>query len=211
MTETTWTEPDPGFEATVHEAVDLAYDDARLRAAWHQIDELITGPGRVNALGQKLIQLTMPGIPDVYQGTEVWESSLVDPDNRRPVDFATLRGLLAAVQQARPPDRRLRGGQALGDPPGAGRPPRPARAVHRLHPVEADGPQAEHLVGFDRGGAITLATRLPVGLVQSGGWGPTTVELPGQVTDALTGASYAGRTAVADLLSRYPVALLLSD
>ena len=78
-------------------------------------------------------------------------------------------------------------------------------------PVAADGPQADHLVGFDRGGAITLATRLPVGLARSGGWGETTVDLPQPVTDALTGAAYEGRTRVADLLATYPVALLLTD
>ncbi|HEV2927661.1 MAG TPA: malto-oligosyltrehalose synthase, partial [Propionibacteriaceae bacterium] len=208
---TTWTAPDPGFEAAVHEAVDLAYDDPRLHAAWNQIDGLVTEPGWVNALGQKLVQLTMPGVPDVYQGTEVWENSLVDPDNRRPVDFAALRGVLTAVQQAQFPI----------DASGAVK----LWVTHRAlvarrdqadlftgyTPVEADGPQAQHLVAFDRGGAITLATRLPVGLVRTGGWGSTQLDLPGRVTDALTGATYHGRTAVADLFSRYPVALLLPD
>ena len=62
---------------------------------------LITGPGWSNALGQKLVQLTMPGIPDVYQGTELWDDSLVDPDNRRPVDFRLGPGLLARVPRPR--------------------------------------------------------------------------------------------------------------
>ena len=208
---TTWTQPDPGFEATVHEAVDLAYDDVRLRTAWDQIDGLVTGPGWANALGQKLVQLTMPGVPDVYRGTEVWESSLVDPDNRRPVDFAALREQLAAVQQARFPI----------DASGAAKLWVTHRALVARRDradlftgytrVVADGPQADHLVAFDRGGAITLATRLPVGLVRTGGWGSTEVDLPVRVTDALTGAAYDGRTAVADLLNRYPVALLLAD
>ena len=76
-------------------------------------------------------------------------------------------------------------------------------------PVTAAGPQAAHLVGFDRGGAITLATRLPVGLARSGGWGDTMVDLPDGATDALTGTAYAGRTPVGELLATYPVALLL--
>ena len=208
---TSWTEPDPGFEAAVHEAVDLAYDDVRLRTAWDHIDGLITEPGWVNALGQKLVQLTMPGVPDHYQGTEVWENSLVDPDNRRQVDFAALRDLLAAVQQVRFPI----------DASGAVKLWVTHRALVARRdradlftgyiPVEADGPQAQHLVAFDRGGAITLATRLPVGLVRTGGWGSTELELRAPVTDALTGAAYRGRTAVADLLHRYPVALLLAD
>ena len=208
---TSWTEPDPGFEAKVHEAVDLAYDDRRLRAGWHQLDALVTEPGWVNSLGQKLVQLTMPGIPDVYQGTEVWESSLVDPDNRRPVDYASLREALAGVQQARfPIDASGAAKLWVTHQAMVARRDRPEEFTGYT-PVEADGPQAEHLVGFDRGGAITLATRLPVGLSRSGGWGSTTVDLPGGVTDTLTGASYVGRTAVADLLGRYPVALLLPN
>jgi (1->4)-alpha-D-glucan 1-alpha-D-glucosylmutase len=208
---TSWTEPDSGFEARVHEAVDLAYDDQRLRADWTRLDGLVTEPGWVNALGQKLVQLTMPGIPDVYQGTEAWESSLVDPDNRRPVDFAALRDMLEAVQQARFPidasgaAKLLVTHRAL-----VARRDRPDLFTGYT-PVAADGPQAEHLIGFDRRGGITLATRLPLGLVRAGGWGSTELDLPGRVTDVLTGASYAGRTAVADLLATYPVALLLPD
>ena len=206
---TTWTEPDPSFEAAVHEAVDLAYDEVRLRAAWNQIDTMVTEPGWVNSLGQKLVQLTMPGVPDVYQGTEVWDNSLVDPDNRRPVDFSALRDLLAAVQQARFPI----------DASGAAKlwVTHQALLAHRdrageftdYTPVEAVGPQADHLIAFDRGGAITLATRLPVGLVKAGGWGSTALDLPGQLTDVLTGATHSGRSQVVELLATYPVALLL--
>jgi (1->4)-alpha-D-glucan 1-alpha-D-glucosylmutase len=208
---TTWTEPDFRFEASVHEAVDLAYDDRRLRAAWNQIDGVVTGPGWANALGQKLVQLTMPGVPDVYQGTELWESSLVDPDNRRPVDFTELRRVLAEVKQARFPidasgaAKLWVTSQAL-----VARRDR-ADLFTGYTPVVAEGPQADHLLGFDRGGAISLATRLPVGLVRTGGWGSTELTLPDRVTDALTGTAYSGRTAVADLFSRYPVALLLAD
>jgi (1->4)-alpha-D-glucan 1-alpha-D-glucosylmutase len=208
---TSWTEPDARFEASVHEAVDLAYDDVRLRAAWNQLDGVVTGPGWVNALGQKLVQLTMPGVPDVYQGTEVWESSLVDPDNRRPVDFTALRNLLAEVQQARfPIDASGAVKLWLTHRTLAARRDR-AELFTGYTPVEAEGPQADHLLAFDRGGVISLATRLPVGLVRAGGWGATELNLPGRVTDVLTGAAYSGRTAVADLLSRYPVALLLPN
>jgi (1->4)-alpha-D-glucan 1-alpha-D-glucosylmutase len=80
-----------------------------------------------------------------------------------------------------------------------------------FRPVTADGPRAGHLVGFDRGGAVTLATRLPVGLARAGGWEDTAVDLPGAATDVLTGTAYQGRTPVADLLATYPVALLLAD
>ena len=79
-----------------------AYDEPQLRAAWNELDALITGPGWSNALGQKLVQLTMPGVPDVFQGSEIWENSLVDPDNRRPVDFAARMALLGRVSDGRP-------------------------------------------------------------------------------------------------------------
>ena len=75
----------------------------------------------------------------------------------------------------------------------------------------ADGPAAQHLVGFDRGGAITLATRLPLGLHTGSGWDPTVVELPDTYTDTLTGRSWSGRVPVADLLAQLPVALMLRD
>ena len=206
---TTWTEPDAAFEAAVHAAVDRAYDHEPLRAARDRMDTLITAPGWVNSLGQKLVQLTMPGVPDVYQGTEVWEDSLVDPDNRRPVDFAALRDQLAQVSLARYPVDAS-GAVKLWVTTSALRARRDRPELFTSYaPVAADGPQADHLVGFDRGGALTLATRLPVGLARAGGWGDTTVELPEGVTDVLTGTAYAGRTPVADLLATYPVALLL--
>ena len=70
----------------------------------------------------------------------------------------------------------------------------------------ASGAAAEHVVAFDRGGAVTVGTRLPVRLERDGGWRDTTVAVSG--TDALTGRSYAAETPVAELLADYPVALL---
>ena len=109
----------------------------------------------------------MPGVPDVYQGTELWEDSLVDPDNRRPVDFDARRALL---DRARRGDRRRR----RSTPDGAAKLWVVSRALRLRRdwpdlfasytPLRADGPAAEHAVAFDRGGAITVATRLPVGL-----------------------------------------------
>ena len=76
-------------------------------------------------------------------------------------------------------------------------------------PLRATGPAADHLVAFDRGGAVTLATRLPVGLAAGGGWLDTALALPGRFVDALTGREHEGTIQVADVLDRYPVALLL--
>ena len=205
---TSWTSPDAAFESAVHAAVDLAYDDAALRTVWSALDSEITRPGWSNSLGQKLVQLTMPGVPDVYQGTELWEDSLVDPDNRRPVDFEARRRLLAG--SAGPPPIDASGAAKLWMTRQALQARRDRSDLFTAYtPVFADGPAASHLVGFDRGGAIALATRLPVRLAAAGGWGDTVVDLPGAYTDTLTGTAYAGRVPVADLLTQFPVALLL--
>ena len=210
---TTWTAPDDAFEGAVHEAVDRAYDDPELRAAWDALTAVVTAPGWSNALGRKLVQLTMPGIPDVYQGTELWEDSLVDPDNRRPVDFDLRRRLLAELTAAAEPPPV--------DETGAAKLWVTSRTLRLRHArpdlfegyraLAARGRQSTHLVGFERNGALTLATRLPVTLATNGGWGDTTVDLGGPVLDVLTGRRHDGRTPVADLLAALPVALLVRD
>ena len=148
------------------------------------VDTLLV-PGRVNALAQRLIQLTMPGVPDVYQGTELWDLSLVDPDNRRPVDYALRSRLLvrAGCPASAGESGRRRCGQAARRQPSAPPAPPPTRAV-RSRPaatprLAAIGPLAAHVVAFSRGGgAITVAPRLPVRLANEGGWDDTTLELP---------------------------------
>jgi (1->4)-alpha-D-glucan 1-alpha-D-glucosylmutase len=205
---TSWSAPEPSYEAAVHAAVDAAYEDPELRTAWDKINRRITRPGWSNSLGQKLVQLTMPGVPDVYQGTELWEDSLVDPDNRRPVDFAGRVRLLQSLGDG-PPKIDETGTAKLWLT-------RQALRVRHRHldwfsgyqPIMASGPARDHLLGFDRDGAITFATRLPIGLVAAGGWRDTTVEVPGDYLDVLTGQRWSGAVTVADLLTTYPVALL---
>jgi (1->4)-alpha-D-glucan 1-alpha-D-glucosylmutase len=208
---TSWDRPDEAFEAAFHAVVDLVFDDPDLRHDVETFARRITPFGWSNALGQKLVQLTMPGIPDVYQGTELWEDSLVDPDNRRPVDFAERRDLLAALDTA--------SGTSPVDVSGVAKLLLVSRALRlrrdrpslfqRYHPVPATGAAAHHVVAFDRGGALSVATRLPVGLAAGGGWRDTELELPdGAWTDALTGRPVGG-AALADILDTYPVALLV--
>jgi (1->4)-alpha-D-glucan 1-alpha-D-glucosylmutase len=153
-------------------------------------------------------------VPDVYQGSELCEASLVDPDNRRPVDFDRLTTALGAFD---------RSGDA---PPPAGTPPsaklwvtRQALRARRDHPEWfttyrplTAGPLDAHLVAFDRGGAITVATRLPVGLDRRGGWGEGGLPLPdGVFRDALTGTRHEGWVPLSAVLARYPVALLVPE
>jgi (1->4)-alpha-D-glucan 1-alpha-D-glucosylmutase len=208
-TSTSWADPDPEFEAALRAMVDAIYADPDLHAGIEAFAAGITPDGWSNSLGQKLVQLTMPGVPDVYQGTELWDYSLVDPDNRRPVDFTLRQDLLARLDAGwRPPV----------DPGGAAKLLVTSRALRLRRERQftgyarlgATGPAAEHVVGFDRGGAVAVVTRLPVGLRRRGGWGDTELALPaGHWTDVLTGRRFAGPAVrLADLLTAYPVALL---
>ena len=138
---TTWTEPDAAYEAAVHRAVDAAFDVPGARRVLDDLLGRVVDAGWSNALAAKLVALTMPGVPDVYQGSELWEQSLVDPDNRRPVDFESRAALLAELDAgARPAAhrrrRRPRRRQAARHPCGPAAAARPARAVHGLHAAD---------------------------------------------------------------------------
>lgn len=216
---TTWTAPDEEFERRMHALVDAVFDDPAVVAVLDALDERIDAAGWSNGLSQKLVQLTAPGVPDVYQGTEVWDRSLVDPDNRRPVDHAELRHVLATLDG--PDDDGPEQLPAVG-PDGAAKLLVTSRALRlrRDHPelftrylaLESTGSAADHVVAFDRGGAVTVATRLPIGLERVGGWGDTLVHAtPVDRVDLLTGRHVpaARGIALAELLDTYPVALLV--
>ena len=131
---------------------------------------------RANSLSAKLIQLTMPGVPDIYQGTEAIDRSLVDPDNRRPVDFAA---------RSRPAGRD---GSARASTPRRCNWLATALRVRRDHPdafvgtytaLSAGGSAADHVVAFQRGSTvITVATRLAANLDSDGGWADTSLTPP---------------------------------
>ena len=209
---TTWTQVDETYEAAVHRFVDSLYDDEGVRRLLDPFLQRIARPGWVNALSAKLVALTMPGVPDVYQGSELWEQSLVDPDNRRPVDLDLRTELLGSLDPApaltgSPEDRGAAKLRLVNH----------ALRLRRDRPelfsgytaVPAVGPAAEHVVAFDRGGALTVATRLPIGLERAGGWQGTRLDLPpGRWRDELTGAETTTGQ-VGCLLAVYPVALLV--
>jgi (1->4)-alpha-D-glucan 1-alpha-D-glucosylmutase len=216
---TTWTSPDVEYEDAVHAAVDAAYDDPRVTAVIDALLVDLVAPGWSNALAAKLVALTMPGVPDVYQGSELWEQSLVDPDNRRFVDFDARATLVDSLDSApvcltgRPDD------------PGAAKlaVTRAALTLRRdrpglfttYAPVAVSGPAADHALAFDRGGAVTLATRLPAGLAAGGGWATTVMDIPaGRWRDVITGAvltSSADGLPVSAALHSLPVALLVKE
>ena len=96
---TSWVNPSEAYDRAVREFVgSLLAPDGPFLPAFRPFQRLIAAHGAVNSLAQTLLKLTVPGIPDLYQGTELWDLSLVDPDNRRPVDFPSRRALLEALQ-----------------------------------------------------------------------------------------------------------------
>lgn len=197
---TTWNDPDEQFEGAVHSWLDAVFDGpvaAELTALAAKLDP----HGHSDALGQKLISLTAPGIPDVYQGTELWEDSLVDPDNRRPVDYEVRREALAGG--GHPKMTVVRAALAL-------RRERPDTfTAGGYRPLLAAGEAAEHLVSFARGDDVLVAvSRWTVRLAENG-WGRTSLTLPdGAWTDRLTGAFHSGTVPATDLFADLPVTLL---
>jgi (1->4)-alpha-D-glucan 1-alpha-D-glucosylmutase len=213
-TATSWQDPDEDYEAGVLGFAAAVLSDAGLAAAIAGFNARIAAAARVNSLGAKLVQLTMPGTADVYQGCELGGFALVDPDNRRLVDY-TRRWFLLAAQDAGEPglpsdldtEKLLVTSRALRL-----RRDHPDWFTGGYAPVRATGPAAGHVVAFQRGGrVITVATRLPVGLRQRGGWAGTVLPVPeGRWRDVLTGATHSGpRPLLADIEIRLPVALLV--
>lgn len=216
-----WIDVDASYEQAVQAAVDAVFDDPRVRPVVDEVLARVARPGWSNALAAKLLTMTVPGVPDVYQGSELWEQRLVDPDNRTPVDFV---GRAARLAHLRSGERPALGDDAHADPAVKLLLTHVALTVRRehpelftgYHPLVATGGAAEHVIAFDRGGAVSLATRLPVGLSARGGWGDTTVPLPaGRWRDLLTGRRHVvdeqGAVLLRDVLGEYPVALLIRE
>jgi (1->4)-alpha-D-glucan 1-alpha-D-glucosylmutase len=212
---TTWTDPNEQFEGQLRALVEAAVSDPVAHRLIADFATRIEPYGASNGLSAKLVQLAAPGVPDVYQGTEFWDRSLADPDNRRPVDFGARDAALSALDDGVPtpaptsPDAKLlvvsRTLRLRRDRP---------ELFESYSPLDAVGPAAQHAVGFRRGarGAVVLATRLPVGLERRGGWGETAVVLPWPARDALTDAVHeAGQLQVAKVLDALPVALLIPE
>jgi (1->4)-alpha-D-glucan 1-alpha-D-glucosylmutase len=197
---TSWQEPDSAFEDAVHRWLDAVLDGPVAGELTRLVAQL-NAHAASDALGQKLLALTVPGIPDIYQGTELWDDSLVDPDNRRPVDYAARRAALKELQH--PKIRVVTAALRL-------RRSRPDCFAHGdYRPVLADGDASDHVVAFRRGADILVAvTRWTVRLRETG-WGNTVLPLPdGSWTDRLTGAVASGPTSAAELFADLPVVLL---
>jgi (1->4)-alpha-D-glucan 1-alpha-D-glucosylmutase len=218
---TSWTDPSPEYDSALRRLVEGVYRDEPFLAAVEELVRRLTEPGRVNALALALLKLASPGVPDIYQGCESWALSLVDPDNRRPVDYASRRALLEQ-------SRRVCAAEAWRRHAGSGLPKlllvRRALRLRARHPelfdargaylpLPARGGRADHVVAFARGespGAVAVVPRFPLRL--RGDWQDTALALPaGEWHDQLTGAVRRGEVAVAELLRDFPVALLARE
>jgi (1->4)-alpha-D-glucan 1-alpha-D-glucosylmutase len=172
---TSWTDPDERYEEGLDRFIGRILGDVRFRSDLEAFVRPLIGPGRINSLSQVLVKLTAPGVPDIYQGTELWDLSLVDPDNRRPVDFEKRRALIREAEKAArrleeepAEDGWVRGAAAsLGDPDDGGASKLwVVRQTLRLRrdrpflfgpgssyrPLRATGTRAGHVFGFVRGG-----------------------------------------------------------
>ncbi len=236
---TSWSSPDPAYERSLDQIAELLTGDPAFIADLDRWLVPLVAAGRVNSLAMVLLKLTSPGVPDIYQGTELWDLSLVDPDNRREVDFTTRESMLASLQQAGddgsdsdgPGPDEILAGTDVGLPKLwvthrtlQARAARPdlfdARGSYR--PIGAVGPRADHVVAYERGpGALIVAPRLVHALIgeeastlsiPADQWAGTTIDLPdGTWHDHLSGGLHhgGGTIPVGTLLGRFPVALLV--
>jgi (1->4)-alpha-D-glucan 1-alpha-D-glucosylmutase len=215
---TSWIDPNASYDDALSAFVTAALADQGFVAdlegflAEHRIVER----GRVNSLAQTALLLTCPGIPDVYQGTELWDLSLVDPDNRRPVDYPLRRRMLDSLAGAGPEQALARGDEGgpklwlihrvLGH---RRRRPEAYGPGSGYEPLRVLGHGARHAVAYARtGGLAVIVPRLVARPDQA--WPAAMVELPGGGwVDVLTGDRVdGGSVSVAALLRRFPVAVL---
>jgi (1->4)-alpha-D-glucan 1-alpha-D-glucosylmutase len=237
---TSWTNANPRWDEALTRFVDLLLDEevsAEFLRDFREFHARIVPFGILNSLAQTLIKITAPGVPDFYQGTELWDLSLVDPDNRRPVDFARRRQMLDSLTTEidSATDRGALARRLMNDP-ADGRVKlfviRQALAVRRRHaelfargdyrPIEVTGTRAEHICAFARTGpggpTLTVVPRVlarrgvrePVGLSY---WENTALIVPAEVhvplCDAFTGAALAAGAAGEE--RRLPLGMVLVD
>jgi (1->4)-alpha-D-glucan 1-alpha-D-glucosylmutase len=235
---TEWAAPNEAYEAAVRDFLFQTLDAARPAKLADEIAGFalrLAPAAAINSLAQTLLRLTSPGVPDLYQGTDLWDFSLVDPDNRRPVDYALRRRLL---------ERRAAPAEVLDAwQDGAVKQAVIARAlaVRNAWPevfaegqyvrLSVEGPQAEHVLAFVRSHgdrhSLTVVTRLSatllddrrIPLVTAERWADTAVMLPpalsaAQWRDALGSAEVAardGQVPVGALLADLPVGLFSAE
>jgi (1->4)-alpha-D-glucan 1-alpha-D-glucosylmutase len=213
---TSWTRPNIAYEEGVQEFGSRILEDEDFRKDLEDFTGPLIGPGRIYSLAQLLVKLTAPGVPDIYQGMETWNLSLVDPDNRRPVDFADLRRMLGGLdrltleevlegmEEGVPKLWVLRKGLELRKERS------PIFDGGAYQPLQPHGDEEDRVLAFARGEeVVTLVPRLLLG---SRGWENTRLDLPkGRWRNRLTGELFQGETSLRQIWARFPVALLARE
>jgi (1->4)-alpha-D-glucan 1-alpha-D-glucosylmutase len=216
---TSWSQRNEAYDAAVLSFVSDVLADSEFIDDVKKFVRPLIKAGCVNALAMTLIKLTAPGIPDTYQGTELWDFSLVDPDNRRPVAYETRQELMRQAET-------MSGHHAWTEWEGGLPKLWLIRTVLKLraeHPeyfapsavyrgVAAEGPASAHAVIFQRGEELIAVTpRLVLGLKEK--WGETNLALPpGTWRNVLSEQSgLSGRVKISKLLAEFPVALLVRE
>ena len=229
--QSSWSNPDAAYEAALQRFVHMVLDATRTNpflVEFHSFVESVARLGAINSLSQLVLKLTVPGVPDIYQGGELWDFSLVDPDNRRPVDWKARRVLLDEIACA--------SGVGLARSWQDGREKlfvaRRLLELRRWHPelfaegdylpLEAEGERSSHVCAFARnhGGEVVVAAvprlvlQLYWGGAGSAAWGATEVCLPPgrEWQNVFTGGKFDGRDRVraSDLFADFPVCVLIA-
>jgi (1->4)-alpha-D-glucan 1-alpha-D-glucosylmutase len=221
--QTTWVANNKEFEEALRLFIELTLNYAPFLRELQQFVGRVQDAGRVNSLVQTLLKQTAPGVPDLYQGGELWDLSLVDPDNRRPVDYAVRKRLLSELKQMTGDNVAaqimLRADEGLPK----------MWTIHKAlelrrerpecfgaeadyTPLEVDGDKHDHVIAYLRGeDVVTVVPRLTLKL--DGVWKDTIVVLPkGRWRNRLTGGSVGGGVITMRLLLKdFPVALLMRE
>ena len=207
---TSWIDPDFDYDAALRSFVGAVLSDKTFLSELREFVAPLVRPGRIASLAQTLMKLTAPGVPDIYQGSEVWDLSLVDPDNRRPVDYDARKKILDSIGDTPPSlsddgaakvfllQRALAVRAELPDAFGAG---------STYEPLAATGDHPDRVLAYVRGDqVIAIAPRLTYELPDMT---DTALALPlGTWTDRLSGRSHQGAASLAELWGEFPVSLL---
>jgi (1->4)-alpha-D-glucan 1-alpha-D-glucosylmutase len=206
---TSWTSPNAEYESAVEQFVARTIANPAFRDSFLPFQRRVAELAMTNTLAQTLLRLTVPGVPDTYQGTELLDLSLVDPDNRRPVDYQRRLRLLDQPESDRKFIVTTRTLHARRDHLGL-------FSRGEYTPLEASGSKAAHVFAFERKLGVQHAVVIVPRLVTPiGNWDDTTIRLPKiRGRDVFTGksVSFGGKPVpVGVLLNDFPVALLLAD
>ena len=216
--QTSWLSPNKEFEDGTRNFIEAIYQDNRFRQEFEAFVSRLIEPGRINSLAQVLLKLTCPGVPDTYQGSELWDLSLVDPDNRRSVDYELRRRLLSQTQNltveqvCKRIDEGLPKIWTIWQTLRVRREQKAAFTEGGYTPLYPSGDKADHVVAYMRGEAVLVIVPRLV-LTRGGDWGDTTLQIPkARWCDRLSNRTFeGGLVLLANALGSFPVALLVKE